>query len=331
MKAQKEIIIGVIISLTIFGSIWGINFLKGNDVFTKELTFDVLYERVDGLVETSPVFLNGLKIGQVKQIYLAPDSSGNIVVKVMLFNKDLAVPKNSTFKLTSSSIFEPKSLQLILGEITPQTTYLHTGDRIEGLYDTSIMERIDPLEKKVDAVIENINKILEGINSILDPQVQQSLKNTVVNLDKTVEGFEKTSQTIDGTMTDASARLKKILANVESITNTLDQNKDKITTTLSNLSSVSDSLKAANLKSTINNANLAIAELHKTLEQINSGNGSLGKLVNDEKLYNNLNNLTVQLDTLLKDVQSHPSRYVRINVFGGKNKEGHKVKLKEKK
>ncbi len=331
MKFKREIIIGLVLAFTIFGAIWGINFLKSNDVFTKELLFDVHYDRVDGLVETSPVFLNGLKIGQVKTISLAPDSSGKIIVKVMIFNKNLRVPANSTFKLTSNSVLEPKNLQLVLGNRKEaKGKFLETGDKVEGLYDQGIMERFDPLEKKVEGVVDNVNKVLEALKTILDPKVQEGLKTTLGNLDKTIANLERTSVTLDGTMSDASVKLKKILANVDGITTTLDQNKGKIANLLDNLSSVSDSLKAAHLKSTINNASAAIDELHTTLEQINSGKGSLGKLLKDDHLYNHLDDLAVDLDSLLNDVKERPSRYVRISVFGGKNSDGHKVSLKEK-
>lgn len=329
LKFRKEIIIGLVVVLTAAASIWGVNFLKGNDVFTKELIFNVVYDRVDGLVETSPVFLNGLKVGQVKEIGLAPDNTGRILVKVMIFDRNLQVPENSVFKLTSNSVLEPKNLQLVLGDLK-SGKFLKTNDEVTGVYEQGLMEKFDPLEKKVEAVIDNVNKILEGVKTILDPKVQEGLKRTLENLDKTMTNLEKTSVTLDVTMVDANARLKKILSNVENLTTTLDNSKGKITNLLDNLSSVSDSLKAAHLKTTINNASAAIDQLNTTLVQINSGQGTIGKLVKDEKLYNDLDRLALDLDSLLKDVKAHPSRYVKISVFGGKEKEGHKLQMNDK-
>jgi len=329
LKFRKEIILGVVVLLTAAASIWGINFLKGNDVFTKELLFNVVYDRVDGLVETSPVFLNGLKVGQVKEIALAPDNTGRILVKVMLFDRNLQVPYNSIFKLTSNSVLEPKNLQLVLGDVK-SGKFLKSEDEVVGIYEQGLMEKFDPLEKKVEAVIDNVNKILDGVKTILDPKVQEGLKRTLENLDKTMTNLEKTSETLDVTMVDANLRLKKILSNVENLTTTIDNSKGKITNLLDNLSSVSDSLKAAHLKTTINNASAAIDQLNATLAQINSGQGTLGKLLKDEKLYNDLDKLALDLDTLLNDVKNHPSRYVKISVFGGKNGEGHKLQLNDK-
>lgn len=319
----------MVVLLTAAASIWGINFLKGNDVFTKELVFNVVYDRVDGLVETSPVFLNGLKVGQVKEIALAPDNTGRILVKVMLFDRNLQVPYNSIFKLTSNSVLEPKNLQLVLGDVK-SGKFLKSEDEVVGIYEQGLMEKFDPLEKKVEAVIDNVNKILDGVKTILDPKVQEGLKRTLENLDKTMTNLEKTSETLDVTMVDANLRLKKILSNVENLTTTLDNSKGKITNLLDNLSSVSDSLKAAHLKTTINNASAAIDQLNATLAQINSGQGTLGKLLKDEKLYNDLDKLALDLDTLLNDVKDHPSRYVKISVFGGKNEEGHKLQMNDK-
>jgi phospholipid/cholesterol/gamma-HCH transport system substrate-binding protein len=329
LKFRKEIIIGLVVVLTAAASIWGVNFLKGNDVFTKELIFNVVYDRVDGLVETSPVFLNGLKVGQVKEIALAPDNTGRILVKVMIFDRNLQVPQNSVFKLTSNSVLEPKNLQLVLGDVK-SGKFLKTNDEVVGVYEQGLMEKFDPLEKRVEAVIDNVNKILEGVKTILDPKVQEGLKRTLENLDKTMTNLEKTSVTLDVTMIDANARLKKILSNVENLTTTLDNSKGKITNLLDNLSSVSDSLKAAHLKTTINNASAAIDQLNTTLAQINSGQGTIGKLVKDEKLYNDLDRLALDLDSLLNDVKAHPSRYVKISVFGGKEKEGHKLQMNDK-
>jgi phospholipid/cholesterol/gamma-HCH transport system substrate-binding protein len=329
LKFRKEIIIGLVVILTAAASIWGVNFLKGNDVFTKELVFNVVYDRVDGLVETSPVFLNGLKVGQVKEIGLSPDNTGRILVKVMIFDRNLQVPQNSVFKLTSNSVLEPKNLQLVLGDLK-SGKFLKTNDEVVGVYEQGLMEKFDPLEKKVEAVIDNVNKILEGVKTILDPKVQEGLKRTLENLDKTMSNLEKTSVTLDVTMVDANARLKKILSNVENLTTTIDNSKGKITNLLDNLSSVSDSLKAAHLKTTINNASAAIDQLNTTLAQINSGQGTIGKLVKDEKLYNDLDRLALDLDSLFNDVKANPSRYVKISVFGGKEKEGHKLQMNDK-
>jgi phospholipid/cholesterol/gamma-HCH transport system substrate-binding protein len=163
-----------------------------------------------------------------------------------------------------------------------------------------------------------MDSILTSVNQILNPTFQENINRSFNSIARTLETLESTSKTVDGMVGVQSKRIDNILANAESISANLRNNNQQITNIITNFNTMSDQLAKANFKQTLDNADKAVADLQAVMNKVNSGKGSVGLLLNDEKLYNNLNNAAENLDKLMLDLKANPKRYVSFSVFGGK-------------
>jgi phospholipid/cholesterol/gamma-HCH transport system substrate-binding protein len=200
--------------------------------------------------------------------------------------------------------------------------FAQDGDTLNANVEKNLMEAVQPVQKKAEAIIDKLDSILTSVNTIMNPDFQKNVNNSFNSIAATLTSLESTSKKIDGLVGTEGARISAILANVEAISGNLKNNNQKINSILNNISSVTDQVAAANFKQTIDNANKAVADLQGVVTKVNNGEGSLGLLVNDRKMYDNLNNASKNLDNLIIDLKENPKRYVHFSVFGGgKNKD----------
>lgn len=307
-RIPREAIIGFIMLALIAILIWGISFLKGKNLLTQSKEFYAIYDRIDGLENASPVYLNGLRVGLVENIHFHPDKTGRLIVRISV-EEDINIPKASNLVLYNHDFLGTKALRLEYSKATELET---PGDTLSAYYESGITEEITnqlmPLKGKAERLMESMDTMINIINQS-DKQITTTLNNLAIG-----SGEFKTL------MTNQRRRLGKIIENAESISANLKQNNEKIGAILTNFASVSDSLKQANLAQTVNNASDALADLQKILSKIENGEGSLGQLVNNDSLYYNLENSSRDLDSLLIDIKAHPGRYIHFSVFGKKDK-----------
>ncbi len=317
MKISKEATIGLLVVAAITIFIWGINFLKGNSLFSIDKTFYAKYSRVDGLKKSSPVTLNGFKVGQIKSIEFSKSSMNSLIVSFSI-SEGFDLPKNTTAHIVSSDIMGTKEIQIAAGD---SKKVLKSGDTIQGTFESDLKEQVSkqmlPIKNKAEHLMSSIDSTLNMIQNIFN-------EDTQANITQTFEHIKNSSSSLDTLVSGDNSQLKKIISNIESITQNLDSNGENINNILKNFSSISDSLKQAEITSTINNANAALAQVNSILEQINSGKGSMGALLKNDSLYQNIESATKHLDQLLVDFKNHPKRYVHISVFGRKDKKKKK-------
>ncbi|MCB9187594.1 MAG: MCE family protein [Flavobacteriales bacterium] len=329
MKYSKELRTGFIAIATIFAFIWGYNFLKGNDIFSRQRVFYTTYENVGGLTQSNAVMVNGYKVGLVKDVYFDPDRQDRLIVEIMLTADNYHIPRGTKATLVSDLLGTP-SINLITGN---EEGFYEEGDTLVSEIEGALMESITDLSSslattkvKADRLFESLDSLVNDIRDVLGKGERDSDVNRAFrDLAKTMDNLESATSKIDGIL-DEDGKLGKILADVEGFTSTLDENKDEIDNLLNNLSSFSDSLAAAELASTINNANKTLAELSEAIEKINNGEGTIGKLFQDETVYANLEAATRDLDSLFVDIKANPNRYVHVSVFGRKEKKDKKKK-----
>ncbi|MCB0754919.1 MAG: MCE family protein [Flavobacteriales bacterium] len=329
MKYSKELRTGFIAVATIFGFVWGYNFLKGNDIFSKQRIFYTTYANVGGLTQSNAVMVNGYKVGLVKDVYFDPSRQDRLIVEIMLTADNYHIPRGTKATLVSDLLGTP-SINLITGN---EGGYHEEGDTLVSEIEGALMESITDLSSslattkvKADRLFESLDSLVNDIRDVLGKGERDSDVNRAFrDLAQTMDNLESATSKIDGIL-DEDGKLGKILADVEGFTSTLDENKDEIDNLLNNLSSFSDSLAAAELASTINNANKALAELSEAIEKINKGEGTIGKLFQDETVYSNLEAATRNLDSLFIDIKANPNRYVHVSVFGRKEKKDKKKK-----
>ncbi len=312
MKISNETKVGILASFAIALFIVGYNFLKGNDIFTSENDFYAVYDKVDGLNVSKPVLVNGYQIGRVAALTLQPN--GKILANFKIDPK-YEIPKNTIAKLESTDLLGSKAVVFDLGN---SKIYAADGDTLNANIQANIMDQMEPVQKKAQVLISRLDSILFTLNNIMDVNFQKNVERSFTSIANTLQTLESTSRTIDGMATVQSKRIDQILANVESISDNLRNNNDQITSIFTNFNKLSDDMAKANFKETLGNANKAVADLQAAMKKVNEGNGSLALLLNDDKLYNNLNNASNNLDKLMIDLKANPKRYVNFSVFGGR-------------
>lgn len=312
MKISNETKVGILAAFAIAIFIIGYNFLKGNDVFSKENEYYAIYDKVEGLTVSKPVLVNGFQIGRVSALTL--QSNGKILAEFKI-DPQYQIPTSTIAKLESTDLLGSKAVVFELGT---STTYAVNGDTLNANVQANILEQVEPVQKKAQVLIARLDSILQSVNSILSPNFQKNVENSFNSIASTLKSLESTSKTVDGMVSVQSRRIDNILANAESISANLKNNNAQITAILSNFNQLSDGLAKSNFKQTLDNADKAVSDLQLTINKINSGKGSLGMLLNDEQLYNNLNNASKNLDNLMIDLKANPKRYVSFSVFGGR-------------
>ena len=183
----------------------------------------------------------------------------------------------------------------------------------------NLMEKVEPLQKKVENLVVKLDSVLSAVNTALDAEFQRDFKSSLRSISVSLNNMEKITNEVEGLMGSERLRLSKIMMNLESITNNFKNNNDKINSILANLDNLSSDLSKTEIKATIDNANKAMLEVQGITSKINNGEGSLGLLINDDKLYKNLDNASKGLDSLIQDVKERPGRYIRLSVFGKKD------------
>src|SRR5690554_221139 len=322
MKVSKEVKIGAIMVLAIGLLFWGANYLKGFNIFKEHRVFYAVYQRVDGLSSSNPVIINGHKVGQVEDVSFLPDFSGRLIVKFSIVENDFDIPDDTKAKIISSDLLGSKSIDLQLGV---SQTYININDTlasdIEASLTESVNQQIAPLKSKAEGLIQTVDSAIVALSAIFNKKAQGDLDASFTSIKNSLETFERTMLSLNEMVDDERKSIHGIFVNVESITKNLAKNNESLTRTINNIESITDSLAGAQLKETVKNASLAMQEFSAVMEKVNSGQGSLGKLINNDTLYNNLETAASDLDQLLLDMRLNPERYVHFSIFGRKNKE----------
>ncbi len=320
MKISKEVKVGLVTTLAIGCFIYGFNFLKGRDLFSSQRKFYAVYSNIDGLVEANPLMINGFKVGIVGKIVLANDTTGNIIVTLLLDN-DVKVPRNSIAKVVSSDILGSKAVELQLGK---GMVYAESGDTLKSAKDDNLGESVNkivaPLQKKASDLLSSIDSVMIVVQQVFDENARANLSKSFESIKMAITSLETTSYRLDTMVNSEKAKISSILSKVNILATTLANNSDKLGNVINNFSNISDSLAKSNLTSAINNADAALGQASQIMTKINTGQGTMGMLINNDSLYRKLDKSAEDLDKLLKDLRINPERYVRISVFGRKDR-----------
>lgn len=306
---SKELKTGIVSILIIVAFIWGYNFLKGQDIFQpSNRHFKVEYSNVGGLTEASFVTINGLKVGQVSNIDFNsnPEKRGSLIVGFFVDN-DIEFSKNSIVKIYSPNPLAGSSLAIIPkydDEIAQDGDYLQ-GEIEPGLL-SSIGERLDPIQTKLEHVMVSADTLFQKINHLLDDSTTQSIKRSIRNLENTITDIRSTLKSFNGIIDSNSVALNETINNSKKITQ--------------NLANVSDTLANANIGEIMRKTEFTLKTVNSLLDGVNKGEGTVGKLIKDEQLYNNLTAMSKELEELLRDMKMNPKRFVHFSLFGKKPK-----------
>ncbi len=319
MKISREIKTAILVIASISLFIWGYSFLKGKDLFTDYKTFFVEYNSVEGLTSSAPVTLNGLIIGKVNSITINA-STGKLLVELQL-KTDFPISKSSIASLYEPSFIGGKQIAIMPNfndkELAVEGQFFQSGIKL-GLTD-KVGDQLAPLQDKLEKLLGNTDKLISGLNNVLDEKGQADIKLTLAELSQTVAEFHKLSTSVNDLLATNKTQINGVVTNLNKVSG--------------NFSKISDSLNKADLGKTVKNLNATLGRVDGIMRNLESGKGTIGKLLKDESFYQNIKTSTKELELLLQDIRLYPTRYVNISVFGKKNKpyvgpENDTIKLK---
>jgi phospholipid/cholesterol/gamma-HCH transport system substrate-binding protein len=309
VKITREFKTGVVAITVIALFIWGYNFMKGLNIFDGPLkTYYTEYSNVQGLNTASVVTINGVDVGKVLSINFNkdPNKRGQLVVEFSV-DTDFEFSKQSVAKIYSASLMGGKSLAIIPsyeGEMAEPGDVL-VGE-IESDIFSSVADKLNPLQAKVENVIVSADSLMSGLTDVLDVKSRENIKLSLERLSATILNFQNLSASLDSLVETNDKKISNTLSNTELMT--------------SNLAKLSDSLANSNIMATIESLEVTIVSINSILANLEAGQGTMGKLLNDDEMYVNLTNASKELEELLREVKLHPKRFVSLSVFGKKDK-----------
>lgn len=306
MKTEIKVgLVGLGILLLLF---FGIKFLKGIDVFQKETTYYVIYDNVSGMYESSYIYLNGMKVGYVKDIKAIGDRAEKFLVTVSIDSK-IKITDDSKLVFFSADLLGSKALKIELGN---NERILENKDTISGAVELGML---DKLGSSLTPMAQNLDSILFATKNILNQQTQNNLQQTFTNLEATSERLNSISGQFDNLMKNEKEKIGKIISNTESITSNLKNNNDELNNIISKIGQITDTVAQAQLGSTILQTTQTLEKLNNVLGVIEKGKGNIGLLINDEGLYRSLDESAKKLDALIEDIKANPKKYINVSVF----------------
>lgn len=318
MKIKKEYSIAGLVLGGIVLLIFGVNYLKGLDLLEKRNVYHVVYRDVSGVTGASPVFYNGLKVGQVIKTEMLADGSGLIAISFQLNERKLPVPADSKVEIYSADLFS-RALRVVLGDsvVMAQPGDTLIGDTQLSLTD-AVGQQIDPLKAKAESMLSNIDSVLTSLQHLMNEKAVGDIDSSFSSVREALETLATTARRLDQLVAVESVALSATLRNMEKVSGALANNSDELDRTFKNLDTLSAELASGRLKKVLDELATTSAELRKITTGINSGEGTMGKLMKNDSLYTNLNEASRELDLLLEDLRLNPNRY--FSVFGKKDR-----------
>ena len=317
MSKEIKVALFVIVVAAIF--IFGLNFLKGKGFFDDNSRYFAIFEQVGGMYKSDPIVVNGYQIGKMGELTLINEgpNRGKILAEMIVSN-DVKIPENTVAILFSADLLGEMNVKLIFNE--ESTTYHEDGDTIstdiEGTLFEELGGELTPLTDKLSITMDNVNELFDFEN-----ENKQTLNYTLQSINEVLDTYNETGRILNQRLDGQLETLDALLSNVQSLTATLKGNEENINEIMTNFKELSASLNKLELEQTLSNVNGTVSSLETTISKMNNPDNTLGALLNEREMYDNLEKSTESLNVLLNDVRINPKRYININVFGGKKKE----------
>jgi phospholipid/cholesterol/gamma-HCH transport system substrate-binding protein len=297
---KKELKVGILAIVAVGLLIFGYNFLKGNNVFSSSRVFYAVYDNVEGLSASAPVSINGFQVGTVTDISFM--KSGQLLVE-MNINNDFNFSKSSIAQIYGGGLIGGKSMQIELDNTSTEAA--KSGDTLQSSVEEGLIElvneKLTPLKDKISNAVVEIDTLLTSINYVFDVNTRNNLRNSFKNLNETFTTLNLSTKKIEGVLN----------SNTDNINSTIENFR----TTSDNLSKMSDTLSKIEFNRIVQNADETLLNLKEISNKLKNGDGSLGKLMNDDQMYINLENATKELEELLSDIKLNPKRYVHFSIW----------------
>jgi len=324
LKISKELKTGIITVAAIGLLVAGVNFLKGKSFFGGDDSYVAYFSNSGQLAPASAVTLNGVVIGSVQSVeYVAKnDSLHRVMVSFNVTEDNIKFPLGTVVEIGSLDLFSKGIMLHMAADISKG--YYKSGDTLQGIVAQDMMGQVksyaDPLSKKVSGALTSIDKMVNGISAFWDTTASSELEGSLKEIKIAIKRFGNAAEEIEIMVKDEKIKLSHILSNVETITLNLKKSNESVKKIVGNVEQLTDDLVTSDFKGVITNAKNTLASINTILETASSGEGTLGKLLGDETLYNELVKTNKELQNLVNDIQVHPERYIHFSVLGAKTK-----------
>ncbi len=303
MKFSKELKIGIFVISILVISFFVINYLRGEDIFNREMDIYTCYDDMHGLVASAPVYIKGYKAGTVSDV--SYDSEKGTFEVVCSVSKDFSIPADSKLTIYSVDIMGGKGIRIDLGtseEMASDGAYLEPGYEKDML--TSLGDGIGPLMDKVGKTLDSLNVTVAGVNKLLSQENQESIRRTLAHLERTMADLRHVARTVDG----RSAELDSFICNLATLSETFNGIAAKVDTTMTGVNSVVGKIDSSDIEG-------VISSFKALLEQINDPEGTMGRLLVDDSVYDSVDSLLKDVDDLVIKIKDNPKKYIKFTIF----------------
>lgn len=303
MKLSKEFKIGFFAVTVIVASFFIINYLRGEDIFNREIEITSRYQNVEGLVPSAPVYIKGYKAGKVSEVnYDAVNGDFEVVCSVM---KEFAIPEDSRMTIYSVDIMGGKGVRIDLGS---SDSYIVDGGALAPSFEAGLMDGLEagiaPLLEKGTSAMDSLAVTVSGVNKLLADGNQAHFANTLAHLERTMSDLSSVAASVGG----KSQELESFIVNMESLSGKFSNIADKADSTMTSVASIASSISGSDLEA-------VISSFKDLLENMNDPDGTIGKLFVDNSVYDSVDALLSDVDSLVRKIQENPKKYIRISVF----------------
>ncbi len=314
MRKEIRIALLVIAALAIF--IWGYTYLANSKLFGEERDFYAIYADVKNLSSSNPVKSNGVRVGVIKEIVF-PVAPGDYRVLVRFtMNNDMEIPQNSVAKI-ESDLLGSNMINLRLGDSKKN---MKVGDTLRSEVATTIQEEVNlqmqPVKRKAENLMLELDSVLEVIRYVFNEETRHDISASFSSIKRTIDNLESTTGNVDSMVLREGSRLNDIIANITSISRNLRDNNENVTRTFENLAQITDTIAQARIGATMSELSKTLKDVQDVTQRIEEGEGTMGQLINNDSLYNELESSAKSLDNLVKDIRMNPQRYLHFSVFG---------------
>jgi len=317
---RTEFKIGLAFILGFLALYWGINFMKGEDIFSSQKKFYVVYDNTEGLLATRPVTINGYQVGQVNSIEFHPDQSGRLVVTLQVTN-EFPITQGTVAKIYSASIMGEKSVSLQTKKGTPLAL---SGDTLVSDAERDLTQEVNmqlaPIKARTEELLGTLDTVIGLASGFLDQRTSDNFKSTIESIEKTFQSVQESASEISNYLSDNKENFDAVSENFRLLSEELARNSADITSTIQNVEAISDSLSSARLTETINNMESITARFDRLMAELETGEGAASKIIYDKEVYANLKEATDNLNRLLLDIKYNPNKYLHVSVFGSRTR-----------
>tara|TARA_R110002012_G_scaffold316169_1_gene530819 strand:- start:716 stop:1669 length:954 start_codon:yes stop_codon:yes gene_type:complete len=303
VKLSKEVKVGILTVVAIALFIFGYSYLKGSNLLEDNRIYYAVYDNVEGLTKSAPVTINGLRVGNIDDIKFL-DDSGRLIVKFHV-NGEFSFSSESTASVYSTSLIGGKALAIV-PNFESTAIAAKSGDTLKSKLDKGlqgeVMDQFIPLKDKIEHMVVSADSVLVAVNKTLNPDARAAITSSLEELNKTLVEFKALSRNANTLLADNKESLGRTIKNLD--------------VTTENFAKISDTLAQVEIAGTVKQLEETIGKFNTVLDKVSNGEGSLGKLMTDDKLYTNLERATEQAADLLQDMKLNPKRYVHFSVFG---------------